>query len=98
MQSLAICSEEHFQHKGTAVASRVVTLISDDLDGSEAAETIAFSLEGASYEIDLSSAHAEELRNALKPYVNAGRKTGRRRDGGRRSEGTSVGKDQIKAH
>jgi hypothetical protein len=79
------------------VASRVVTLITDDLDGSEAAETIAFSLEGASYEIDLSNAHAEELRSVLELYMKAGRKTGSRRDGRRRSQGASVDKDQIKA-
>jgi hypothetical protein len=79
------------------VASRVVTLITDDLDGSEAAGTIAFSLEGASYEIDLSNAHAEELRSLLEPYMKAGRKTGGRKDGRRRSQGASTDKDQIKA-
>ena len=79
------------------MASRVVTVITDDLDGSEAAETIAFSLEGASYEIDLSNAHTEELRSALEPYMKAGRRTGGRRDGRRRSQGASADKDQIKA-
>jgi hypothetical protein len=79
------------------VASRVVTLITDDLDGSEAAGTIAFSLEGASYEIDLSSAHAEELRRVLEPYTKAGRKTSGKRDGRRRSQGASADKEQIKA-
>ena len=81
----------------TMVASRVVTLITDDLDGSDSAGTIAFSLEGASYEIDLNSAHAEELRNVLEPYMKAGRKTGSSRDGRRRSQGASAAKDQIKA-
>jgi hypothetical protein len=79
------------------VASRVVTLITDDLDGSEAAGTIAFSLEGASFEIDLSNAHAEELRSVLEPYMKAGRKTGGRKDGRRRSQGASADKEQIKA-
>ena len=79
------------------MASRVVTLITDDLDGSEAAGTIAFSLEGASYEIDLSNANAEELRSVLEPYMKAGRKTGGRKDGRRRSQGASTDKDQIKA-
>jgi hypothetical protein len=79
------------------VASRVVTVITDDLDGSEAGETIVFSLEGASYEIDLSSTHAEELRSVLQPYMKAGRKTAGRRDGRRRNQGASADKDQIKA-
>jgi hypothetical protein len=79
------------------VASRVVTLITDDLDGSEGAETIAFSLEGVSYEIDLSSTHAQELRSVLEPYMMAGRKTAGRRDGRRLSDGASADKEQIKA-
>ena len=49
------------------MASRVVNLIANDLDGFEAEEIITFSLEGTSYEIDLSSAHAKELRVARSP-------------------------------
>ena len=39
-------------------------------------ETVHFSLNGTSYEIDLNSAHAEELRQALEPYISAGRRAG----------------------
>ncbi|UUU23290.1 histone-like nucleoid-structuring protein Lsr2 [Streptomyces sp. DSM 40750] len=56
------------------MAQRVVVTLSDDIDGSEAAETIAFGLDGKSYEIDLNEAHAKTLRKALAPYVEAGRK------------------------
>jgi hypothetical protein len=59
------------------VAQRVVVTLSDDIDGSEAAETIAFGLDGKSYEIDLNEANAKELRRALAPYVDAGRKRSR---------------------
>ena len=86
----------HFQQKGSSVASKVVTLLTDDLDGSEADETISFCLEGFSYEIDLSKAHAEDLRGALEPYVKAGRRTGR--DGRRTRRSGQVGDgDQTKA-
>jgi Lsr2 len=81
--------------KGSSAASKVVTLLTDDLDGSEAEETISFSLEGFSYEIDLSKAHAEDLRDALDPYVKAGRRTGR--DGRRRGRGSATDGDQTKA-
>ena len=54
----------------------MVTL-SDDIDGSEAAETIAFGLDGKSYEIDLNQTNAKKLRKALEPYVDAGRKRSR---------------------
>lgn len=53
------------------VAQKVVVTLSDDIDGSEAAETIAFGLDGKSYEIDLNQSNAEKLRKALEPYVEA---------------------------
>ncbi|MCO4700369.1 hypothetical protein LRR80_06477 [Streptomyces sp. RO-S4] len=59
------------------VAQKVVVTLFDDIDGSEAAETIAFGLDGKSYEIDLNEANARKLREALEPYVDAGRKRAR---------------------
>ncbi|WP_119294707.1 Lsr2 family protein [Streptomyces sp. YIM 130001] len=56
------------------MAQRVVVTLSDDIDGGEAAETIAFGLDGKSYEIDLNPANAKKLRSALAPYLHAGRK------------------------
>jgi hypothetical protein len=56
------------------VAQRVVVTLSDDIEGGEAAETVAFGLDGKSYEIDLNPANAKKLRKALAPYVAAGRK------------------------
>ncbi len=53
-----------------------VTLI-DDLDGeSEAVQTVAFSLDSVSYEIDLGDEHAQELRTVLRHYAAAGRRMG----------------------
>ncbi|MGP2439183.1 histone-like nucleoid-structuring protein Lsr2 [Streptomyces sp. JW3] len=59
------------------MAQRVVVTYFDDIDGSEAAETIAFGLDGKMYEIDLNEANARKLRDALEPYVEAGRKRSR---------------------
>lgn len=59
------------------MAQRVVVTLFDDIDGSEAAETIVFGLDGKSYEIDLNQTNAKELRKALAPYVDAGRKRSR---------------------
>ncbi|MDR1799706.1 MAG: Lsr2 family protein [Bifidobacteriaceae bacterium] len=56
------------------MAQRVQVLLIDDLDGSAAAETVKFSLDNATYEIDLSAAHAKELRTALNPWIGAGRR------------------------
>jgi hypothetical protein len=59
------------------VAQRVVVQQFDDTDGSPAAETVRFGLDGASYEIDLSASHAEALREALARFIVAGRRDGR---------------------
>ncbi|MBT2403480.1 MULTISPECIES: Lsr2 family protein [unclassified Streptomyces] len=59
------------------MAQRVVVTISDDIDGGEAAETVAFALDGKSYEIDLNAANAKKLRTELAPFVAAGRRQSR---------------------
>ncbi|MFC5956000.1 Lsr2 family protein [Streptomyces pratens] len=59
------------------MAQKVVVTLFDDIDGSEAAETIAFGLDGKSYEIDLNEVNADGLRKALAPYMEAGRKRSR---------------------
>lgn len=48
----------------------------DDLDGGEAAESVAFSLDGKSYEIDLSEKHAAALRDAFAPFIGSARRAG----------------------
>jgi hypothetical protein len=58
------------------MAQKVVIELSDDLDGSQADETITFALDGRSYEIDLSEKNAAKLRKALAPFADAGRKQG----------------------
>lgn len=54
----------------------------DDLDGSEAAETVEFTLDGINYEIDLSAANATDLRDALAQYIESGRRVGGRKRAG----------------
>jgi len=62
------------------MARRIVHQLVDDIDGSVLevgeGETVHFSLNGASYEIDLNAAHVEELRKAFEPYISAGRRAG----------------------
>lgn len=75
------------------MAQKIHIVLEDDLDGSEATETVSFGLDGTSYEIDLNDEHAEQLRGALATYVGHARKvSGTRRGGsggGRRSGGSS---------
>jgi len=67
------------------MAQRVNVVLVDDLDGSDAVETVSFALDGVDYEIDLSDQHAAELRDAVSLYVGHARRTGGRRRGGRRA-------------
>ena len=60
------------------MAQKVQVLLIDDIDGSDADETVEFSLDGVAYEIDLTSSHADGLREILAAYVAAGRRTGGR--------------------
>jgi hypothetical protein len=60
------------------MARKVQAILIDDLDGSQANETVRFSVDGRDYEIDLNTGHAEELRSALAEYSKLGRKRRRR--------------------
>lgn len=61
------------------MAQKVTVSLVDDLDGSEAEETVEFGLDGASYQIDLSEDNAERLRDALAEYVEHARRSGGRK-------------------
>ena len=61
------------------MSQKVNVLLVDDIDGSDAAETIPFGLDGTRYEIDLNSDHAQELRGQLERYVKAAAKSQGRR-------------------
>jgi uncharacterized membrane protein len=73
----------------------------DDLDGSEGAETITYTINGQDYEIDLSEDNAEKFHDALEPYIQNSREvrrqaeTARRRDGRRRNSGGGSSRNDI---
>ena len=58
-----------------AVAREVIEKLIDDLDGGDAAETVTFGLDGATYEIDLSKKNAAAFRKSLARYVSAARRS-----------------------
>lgn len=78
------------------MAKKVQIILEDDLDGSNADETVTFGLDGATYEIDLTAQHAEELRSALNPFVGAARKTGKAK-GSRASGSSGVDTKKVRA-
>src|SRR3954469_23730110 len=78
------------------MARKVQVILSDDLDENlPADETVSFSLDGTSYEIDLAEKNAAELRDVFSRYVSAARKVGRGSrgaSGGGRSRATGGGR------
>jgi hypothetical protein len=69
------------------MAQKTVVLLEDDLDGGPAEGTVTFALDGLSYELDLSSANAAQLRDVFSPYRAAGRRVGGRSTATRRRSG-----------
>ncbi|HET6708922.1 Lsr2 family protein [Amycolatopsis sp.] len=62
------------------MARNTAVQVLDDLTGEPAAETVGFGLDGIDYDIDLSFANAEALRELLRRYADAGRRTGGRKN------------------
>jgi Lsr2 len=62
--------------KQDTMATKVLTTLQDDIDGSDAAETVRFALDGVEWEIDLSERNANRLRNSLSVFIEHGRKVG----------------------
>ena len=82
------------------MAERLLRQLMDDLDGSEAVETVRFGYAGRDYEIDLNEEHAAALDELLAPYIEHAR----RADGGsaprrraRRAEGERRGPTELRA-
>ncbi|MET8848618.1 Lsr2 family protein [Amycolatopsis sp. NPDC004625] len=61
------------------MAQKVLVEMVDDIDGEVASQTVPFTIDGVSYEIDLSDANAAALRDELARYIAAGRRIGGRK-------------------
>jgi hypothetical protein len=59
------------------MAQRVTVALEDDLDGGPADESVRFGLDGADYEIDLSTKNATAFRKQLASFVEHARRGGR---------------------
>lgn len=68
------------------MARKTQVLLVDDIDGSDATNTVTFGLDGVAYEIDLNDDNAQQLRSTLEKWTALARRTG-----GRAKRGTGVG-------
>jgi hypothetical protein len=76
------------------MATRIVTEVRDDIDGSEANQTIRFALDGVDSEIELSDRNANRFRESTAEFVGHARRVSGRRD---RKPDSSVGADMSEA-
>ncbi len=77
----------------------VSVVITDDLDGSENAETVSFGFGGVTYEVDLGKKNQAKLEKALAPFIEAGRRMpgGTRRRAASRTAGSSADRTAVRA-
>ncbi|WP_033289061.1 histone-like nucleoid-structuring protein Lsr2 [Amycolatopsis jejuensis] len=61
------------------MAQKVLVEMVDDLDGTDASQTVPFGLDGVQYEIDLSDANAAALRDEFATFIAAARRVGGRK-------------------
>lgn len=71
------------------MAIQTIHKLIDDIDQSEAVETVKFALDGVDYQIDLNEDHARELRAALTPWINSGRRIRTVRNASRRGHASN---------
>ncbi|MDX1889335.1 Lsr2 family protein [Mycolicibacterium sp. 050158] len=74
------------------MARRTVVEWIDDIDGTAAAETMTFAIDGMHYEIDLSTKNAAKFRGVMARWIEASRRSSQRR-----SRGESAGVDLAEA-
>lgn len=73
------------------MAQKTIVILTDDIDGGEADETVTFALDGVTYEIDLNAENAARLRDAMAQWIGHARRVGgRRAAGARRSSGDAA--------
>ena len=79
------------------MAQKVHIVLVDDLDQSDAVETVTFGLDGKEYVIDLNKKNARSLRDALAPYVAHGRPVSSRSRRGASKAGSGPAASEIRA-
>jgi hypothetical protein len=59
------------------MAKTTVVTVTDDIDGSDGAETVSFSFDGQSFEIDLGPKNMDKFRQSLQPFIDSSRRVTR---------------------
>lgn len=68
---------ESVNHDYSGMAKSMVVTVTDDIDGTDGAETVSFSFDGQSYEIDLGTKNLDKFQKNLQPFIDSGRRVAR---------------------
>jgi hypothetical protein len=79
------------------VAQQITTLLIDDIDGTEASETIKFSYQGIDYEIDLNNKHTKALDESFQEWIEHARRVGGRRNSAKSASKSGLDTSAIRA-
>jgi hypothetical protein len=71
------------------MAQKTFVVLADDVDGSEASQTISFSFQGVSYEIDLNEDHALAFKESFSDWISSARRLNPGRGAKARQAGAS---------
>lgn len=77
------------------MAQSVQVILTDDIDGGPASETVTFAVDGVTYEIDLNEENAADLRKTLDHYTASARRVGKNNARGNRGQGTKTTRDYV---
>ncbi|MDO5672874.1 MAG: Lsr2 family protein [Actinomycetaceae bacterium] len=70
-------------------------ILIDDVDRSNASETVSFAIDGVNYEIDLSDKNAKKLRDTLAPWAEKARRVAGRRRRGTGQAATTASREET---
>jgi len=73
------------------MARKTQVVLTDDIDGSEATQTLTFAFQGVSYEIDLNDDHASALEESFHDWIESARKVTSSQSTKPRRSGVSAG-------
>ncbi|MDQ6840719.1 MAG: Lsr2 family protein [Actinomycetota bacterium] len=79
------------------MAKETIVRITDDIDGSEAVESIRFGLRGVEYEIDLNAKNVAAIEKAFEKWIQNGHKAETSTSRARQRRSTVTNRDQTAA-
>lgn len=72
------------------MAQKTQIILTDDIDGGEATQTVTFAFQGTNYEIDLNDEHAASIEESFSEWITNARKSNTRSGAGAAARSSST--------